>query len=203
MSCTPRSSSHCVLVFRDQNISRKPRSPSRKLWGEPVQQNPLLKGIDGFPEFIQVTKIPKETASTEAWHYDSPYTPVPPKISILAAVTGAARRRHHVVQPVPVVRAAVAGHEAHARRPARQVRRPAPRADDGRRPDSAADGHASARAHPSGDRPQSALRRPSGNSAADRGHDATRKAGPLLDFLYEHSTSPTTSTATCGRKATS
>ena len=55
-------------------------------WGDPVQQNPLLKGIDGFPELIQVTKIPKETASTEAWHYDSCYTAVPPKISILAAV---------------------------------------------------------------------------------------------------------------------
>ena len=65
---------HCVLVYRGQHISPASQVAFARLWGDPVQQNPLLKGIDGFPELIQVTKIPKETASTEAWHYDSPYT---------------------------------------------------------------------------------------------------------------------------------
>jgi taurine dioxygenase len=77
---------HCVLVFRDQRLQPEAQIAFGKRWGELVQQNPLLKGAGGYPELIQVTKIPKETASTEAWHYDSPYTPVPPKISILAAV---------------------------------------------------------------------------------------------------------------------
>ena len=75
-----------VLIYRGQFITPASQVAFARRWGDPVQQNPLLKGIDGFPELIQVTKIPKETASTEAWHYDSPYTPVPPKISILAAV---------------------------------------------------------------------------------------------------------------------
>ena len=66
-----------------------------------MNTNPLLKHLEGFPEIVQVTKIPKETASTEAWHYDSCYTPVPPKISILSAVTVPQWRRHDVVQPVP------------------------------------------------------------------------------------------------------
>ena len=78
---------HCVLVYRGQFLTPAAQVAFARRWGEPVQQNPLLKRIDGFPELIQVTKIPKETASTEAWHYDSPYTPVPPKISILSAVT--------------------------------------------------------------------------------------------------------------------
>ena len=77
---------HCVLVFRNQDLQPQAQIAFGKRWGELVQQNPLLKGAGGYPELIQVTKIPKETASTEAWHYDSPYTPVPPKISILAAV---------------------------------------------------------------------------------------------------------------------
>ncbi len=76
----------CVLVFRGQRLTPASQVSFARLWGQPVQQNPLLKPLDGFPELIQVTKIPKETASTEAWHYDSPYTPVPPKISILSAV---------------------------------------------------------------------------------------------------------------------
>ncbi len=76
-----------VLVYRGQFISPAAQFEFGRRWGKPLQGNPLLKGIDGFPEIIQVTKVPKETASTEAWHYDSPYTKVPPKISILAAVT--------------------------------------------------------------------------------------------------------------------
>ena len=73
----PRFPDHCVLVFRGQRLTPAAQVAFAKRWGEPVQQNPLLKHIEGFPEMIQVTKIPKETASTEAWHYDSPYTPGP------------------------------------------------------------------------------------------------------------------------------
>ncbi|MCW5684922.1 MAG: TauD/TfdA family dioxygenase [Pseudolabrys sp.] len=78
---------NCVLVFRDQNLGPEALIAFGRYWGELAQQNPLLKDTTGFPELVQVTKIPKATASTEAWHYDSPYTPVPPKISVLSAVT--------------------------------------------------------------------------------------------------------------------
>jgi taurine dioxygenase len=40
--------------------------------------------LEGF-EVIQIRTAPKELTSTEAWHYDAPHTPVPPKISILSA----------------------------------------------------------------------------------------------------------------------
>jgi taurine dioxygenase len=79
---------HQVLVFRGQNL----HAPAGllafgKLWGKPVPASALSPHLEGFPEITHVTKIPKATASTEAWHYDSPYTPVPPKISILSAIT--------------------------------------------------------------------------------------------------------------------
>ena len=78
---------HCVLVFRDQGIGPEAQTAFGKLWGEPAQQGTRFSRPIVTPEIIKITKIPKETASTEAWHYDSCYTPVPPKISILAAVT--------------------------------------------------------------------------------------------------------------------
>src|SRR4030095_13359578 len=79
---------HQVLVFRDQNVVEpKDLLAFSKLWGKPVPASALGPYLEGLPEITHVTKIPKETASTEAWHYDSPYTPIPPKISILSALT--------------------------------------------------------------------------------------------------------------------
>ncbi len=78
---------HGVLVFRGQQLQPAAQVAFARRWGKPVQGNPLLKGLTEFPELAQVTRIPKETASTEAWHSDSIYTEVPPKISILSAVT--------------------------------------------------------------------------------------------------------------------
>ena len=77
---------HCVLVFRGQHLGPREQVEFARRWGKPAQQNPLLKQLSDFPEIVQVTKIPKETASTEAWHYDSCYTAAPPKLSILSAI---------------------------------------------------------------------------------------------------------------------
>lgn len=75
-----------VLVYRHQRLEPAFHIEFAKLWGTPAQENPLVPTVPGFPGLIQITKIPKATASTEAWHSDSIYTPVPPKISILSAV---------------------------------------------------------------------------------------------------------------------
>ncbi|MGD9942118.1 MAG: TauD/TfdA dioxygenase family protein [Burkholderiaceae bacterium] len=77
---------HCMLVFRGQHLTPAAQVAFAKRWGSTGQQNPLLQSLDGFPEIVQVTKIPKATASTEAWHYDTIYTPTPPALSILSAV---------------------------------------------------------------------------------------------------------------------
>ncbi|WP_019447518.1 TauD/TfdA family dioxygenase [Cupriavidus sp. BIS7] len=77
---------HGMLIFRGQFLKPEAQVAFARLWGTPVQGNPLLKGLAEFPELFQVTNIPKETASTEAWHSDSIYTRVPPKISILSGI---------------------------------------------------------------------------------------------------------------------
>lgn len=80
---------YCVLAYRGQYLEPPAQMAFARLWGKPTVDNPLLmgKGIGGFPEVQAVTKIPKATASTEAWHYDGPYGRVPAKISILSAIT--------------------------------------------------------------------------------------------------------------------
>jgi taurine dioxygenase len=80
---------HCVLVYRGQHLDPAEQMAFARRWGKPTIDNPLLmgKGIGGFPEVQAVTKIPKATASTEAWHYDGPYGKVPAKVSILSAIT--------------------------------------------------------------------------------------------------------------------
>ena len=76
---------HCTLVFREQHLSPGAQLAFATRWGEPVV-TAMLQSLEGYPEVVQITKIPKETASTEAWHYDAPFTAVPPKISVLSAV---------------------------------------------------------------------------------------------------------------------
>ncbi|AII03183.1 TauD/TfdA dioxygenase family protein [Rhodococcus opacus] len=74
-----------LLVFRGQHIDPASQLHFAKLWGDPVV-TAMLKPLDGHPEIVQIKDIPKATSSTEAWHYDAPFTAVPPKISILSAV---------------------------------------------------------------------------------------------------------------------
>jgi len=77
---------HCMLVFRGQHLQPQAQINFTKMWGTPVQNNPLVPVLEGYPLITLVTKIPKATASTEAGHYDTVYTPNPPKISILSAI---------------------------------------------------------------------------------------------------------------------
>lgn len=76
----------CMLVFRDQYLGPQAQVAFARLWGEPVV-TPMLSNLQlaEHPEIVQITKQPKATSSAEAWHYDGPFTPVPPKISILSA----------------------------------------------------------------------------------------------------------------------
>jgi taurine dioxygenase len=77
---------HCMLVFRDQQLGPAAHLAFARLWGEPVVTAMLGKlQMAEHPEIVQIRKIPKATSSTEAWHYDGPFTPVPPKLTILSA----------------------------------------------------------------------------------------------------------------------
>jgi taurine dioxygenase len=53
--------------------------------GQPIEY-PFVRGIDGFPEIIEVKKLPHETVNFGGvWHSDTTYLPEPPKASMLLA----------------------------------------------------------------------------------------------------------------------
>lgn len=180
---------HCVLIFRGQRLQPAAQVAFARRWGEPVQQNPLLKPIDGFPELIQVTKIPKETASTEAWHYDSPYTPVPPKISILSAVrvprggdTMWCNQYQSYDRLSPVMKRVLEGLRVRftGLRLARMMG-----SDESKIPSAV---HPLVRTHPETRR--KALYIGHRETAQQIEGMTPAESRPLLDYLYEHSTNP-------------
>ena len=77
---------HCVLVCRDQHLAPRQQLAFARRWGEPVV-TPMLKPLDGIPEIVPISDVPKEAGTTENWHSDASFTAAPPKISILCAVT--------------------------------------------------------------------------------------------------------------------
>lgn len=76
---------HLVLFFRDQ-----PLTPERFLRfaatiGRPVEY-PFVRGIPGYPEIIEVKKLPHETVNFGGiWHTDTAYLAEPPMASLLLA----------------------------------------------------------------------------------------------------------------------
>ena len=55
---------HCVIVIRKQYLRPEAQLHFTKLWGKPVQNNPLSPALEGYPLITLVAKIPKATAST-------------------------------------------------------------------------------------------------------------------------------------------
>ena len=93
--------------------------------GEPVEY-PFVKGIEGYPEIISVTKLPHETVNFGGiWHSDTTYLERPPMATLLIArevppFGGDTMCAEHVRR----VRGALAGNAAPARR---RPRRSTPR----------------------------------------------------------------------------
>ena len=76
---------HLVVFFREQDLtSERFLGFSRRL-GTPIEY-PFVKGIDGYPEIIAVTKLPHQTINFGgAWHSDTTYLPEPPMATLLLA----------------------------------------------------------------------------------------------------------------------
>lgn len=76
---------HKVILFRDQNLTPQQFLDLAKRFGKPVEY-PFVKGIDGFPEIIQVLKRENEkTNFGGVWHCDTLYLQEPPMATILLA----------------------------------------------------------------------------------------------------------------------
>ena len=108
---------HLVVFFRDQVLEPDEFLAFARRIGEPVEY-PFVKGIDGFPEIIAVTKLPHETVNFGGiWHSDTVYLERPPMATMLDRARGpAVRRRHDVREHVRRVRSALARDATAARR---------------------------------------------------------------------------------------
>jgi taurine dioxygenase len=74
----------CMLVFRDQHLDAADLLAFTRRWGE-VFITPHAAALDGFPEVIAVRNRGKLNTTTEYWHTDSVFAPVPPALSVLAS----------------------------------------------------------------------------------------------------------------------
>jgi taurine dioxygenase len=76
---------HLVVFFRDQRLSPAELMAFARRIGTPVEY-PLIKGIPGFPEIIEVKKLEHEKTNFGGiWHSDTAYLETPPMASMLLA----------------------------------------------------------------------------------------------------------------------
>jgi taurine dioxygenase len=76
---------HQVVFFHDQALDGDAFVAFARRLGEPVEY-PFVRGIDGYPEIIAVTKLPEETVNFGGiWHSDTTYLDEPPMATMLLA----------------------------------------------------------------------------------------------------------------------
>jgi taurine dioxygenase len=76
---------HIVIFFRDQDITPAQHLAFARRFGETADY-PMLKGLDGYPEMVEVVKLEHEHANFGgAWHSDTTYLDTPPMGSVLVA----------------------------------------------------------------------------------------------------------------------
>ena len=77
---------HLVIFFRDQNLTPEQFLGFAHHMGTPVEY-PFVRGLDGFPEIIEVKKLEHETVNFGGiWHSDTTYLETPPMGSMLLAL---------------------------------------------------------------------------------------------------------------------
>jgi taurine dioxygenase len=76
---------HQVIFFRDQSLTPAQFMAFARCMGRPVEY-PFVKGIEGFPEVIEVKKLEHERQNFGGvWHSDTAYLEEPPMGSMLLA----------------------------------------------------------------------------------------------------------------------
>jgi alpha-ketoglutarate-dependent taurine dioxygenase len=76
---------HQVIFFRDQRLTPAQFMAFARSMGRPIEY-PFVKGIDGFPEVIEVKKLEHERQNFGGiWHSDTAYLEEPPMGSMLLA----------------------------------------------------------------------------------------------------------------------
>lgn len=76
----------CVVFFRDQDLTPEQHVAFSRRFGE-LQDYPFVNGMDGFPELIEIVKMPDEVRNFGAgWHVDMSFEAEPPLGAVLRGV---------------------------------------------------------------------------------------------------------------------
>lgn len=76
---------HLVIFFRGQSLTPVQFLNFARRFGTPIEY-PFVKGIEGYPEIIEVVKEPEERVNFGGiWHSDTTYLEIPPMGSMLLA----------------------------------------------------------------------------------------------------------------------
>jgi taurine dioxygenase len=76
---------HLVIFFRDQELPPDRFLALARRFGRPIEY-PFVKGIEGFPEIINVAKLEHEQINFGGvWHSDTTYLEQPPMATLLVA----------------------------------------------------------------------------------------------------------------------
>ncbi len=76
---------HLVVFFRDQVLDADAYLAFARRLGTPVEY-PFVRGIEGYPEIVEVAKLPHETVNFGGiWHSDTVYLEQPPMATMLLA----------------------------------------------------------------------------------------------------------------------
>jgi len=76
---------HCVIFFRDQDITPEQQLGFARRWGD-IHLHPHLPGLPGTPEILEIVKDKKDIHTLGGyWHTDQMFTPTPVMATMLYA----------------------------------------------------------------------------------------------------------------------
>ncbi|MBT5109234.1 MAG: taurine dioxygenase [Rhodospirillaceae bacterium] len=76
---------HCVIMFRDQDISPQAQIDFAKRWGK-LHKHPFMPGLKGHPELLEIVKKEDDVHTLGGdWHTDQMFTAVPALATMLYA----------------------------------------------------------------------------------------------------------------------
>ncbi len=77
---------YCVLFFRDQRLSLDQHMAFSRRFGE-LEPYPYADGVDGYPEIVEVVKLPDELYNFgSGWHTDMSFREKPPLGAVLCCM---------------------------------------------------------------------------------------------------------------------
>ena len=75
-------SDNSVLIFRNQKLNPSQLKNISSLWGKPLV-HPVFKGIEGYPEIIEIRNYGEQYHTNAHWHSDVTFEESPPDATLL------------------------------------------------------------------------------------------------------------------------